>query len=128
MERTIQVFAIVQFIVIGLSHMVQPRAWARFFIMIRERGEAGVFAISFVTLLFGSIVVAFHNVWTGLPIVLTIVGWSQVVKALIYFVFPAFGLRQLQRPTEENANIFIAPGVMFLILAAILGYHVWQTG
>ena len=127
MERAVEVFAIIQFVVIGLSHILQPKAWAKFFILLRQHGEAGVFATAFLSLVFGSIVVAFHNVWTGLPLVLTLVGWAQVVKALVYFNFPGYGLRKLQIPSEERAYIFVAPGFAFLILAAVLGYHLWST-
>jgi len=127
MERAVEVYALVNFLVIGLSHLLRPRAWVAFFVLLRERGEAGVFASAFISLAFGSIVVAFHNVWTGLPLVLTLLGWAQVVKALVYFVFPGFGLRRLQIPSPERAHVFVVPGVLFLILAAVLGYHLWAT-
>jgi hypothetical protein len=123
MEQAVQMYAIVNFIVIGLSHIVQPRAWVELFVLLRERGEAGVFATAFLSLVFGSIIVAFHNVWSGIPVVLTIVGWAQVLKALIYFVFPAYSLRKLQIPSRERPQLFVYPGILFLILAALLGYH-----
>jgi hypothetical protein len=127
MERAIQIYAILNFAIIGLSHAIRPKAWVAFFAYLRERGEAGVFATAFLSLLFGSLVVAFHNVWSGIPIVLTLIGWAQVVKATLYFVFPAFGLRKLQIPSPERANMFVAPGIAFLALAALLAYHVWTT-
>ena len=127
MERAVQVYAVINFVVIGLSHILRPRAWVTFFVLLRERGEAGVFATAFISLAFGSIVVAFHNVWTGLPLVLTLVGWAQVIKALIYFAFPAFGLRKLRIPSEERAHLFVVPGALFLVLAAVLAYHLWAT-
>ena len=127
MERAIQVWALIQFVVIGLSHVFQPRAWVTFFTLLREKGDAGVFATAFMSLIFGSMVVAFHNVWTGLPMALTIVGWAQVIKAFIYFTYPAAALRRLQYPTYERAYIFIPPGIVFLILAGLLGYHLWTT-
>jgi len=127
MERAVEIYAIINFVVIGLSHTFQPRAWVDFFVLLRERGEAGVFATAFLSLIFGSIVVSFHNVWSGIPIVLTIVGWAQVVKALIYFTFPAFGLRKLQIPSYDRAYVFVPAGILFLVLAALLGYHVWST-
>lgn len=127
MERAIQIFAIINFVVIGLSHVFQPHAWVDFFVYLRERREAGVFATAFLSLMFGSIVVAFHNVWTGLPVVLTIIGWAQVLKALIYFVFPSFGLRKLQIPSHERAHLFVVPGVLFLIVAGLLVYHLVTT-
>ena len=127
MEQAVQIFAIINFVVIGLSHIVQPKAWVEFFVLLRERGNTGVFATAFLSLVFGSIIVAFHNVWSGIPALLTIVGWAQVLKALIYFTFPAFGLRKLQIPSHERPQLFVYPGSLFLILAALLGYHLLDT-
>jgi hypothetical protein len=123
MERAIQIYALINFTVIGLSHALQPRAWVEFFAAVRNHGKAGVFGFAFVTLIFGSIIVAFHNVWSGLPMVLTIMGWGQVIKALIYFAFPDFGLRQLRIPTNERAYTFVIGGIVLLLFAAVLGYH-----
>lgn len=127
MERAIQIYAVVQLSILGLSHVVAPRAWVAFFTYLRERGEAGVFATAFLSLLFGSLVVAFHNVWTGIPVLLTLLGWAQVVKALVYFTVPAFGLRKLHIPSAERPHLFVIPGLVLLALAAALGYHLWAT-
>jgi hypothetical protein len=43
MERSVEVFAIVLFVVVGLSHLLQPRAWVEFFILLRDKGEPVVF-------------------------------------------------------------------------------------
>jgi hypothetical protein len=128
MERAVQVFAIVNFVVIGVSHVVRPRVWVDFFVRIRAHGEAGVFAVAFLSLIFGSIVVAFHPVWSGIPLVLTLVGWAQVVKALLYFTFPAYGLRKLQIPSPERPGLFALPGVVFLAFAGLLGWHLATVG
>jgi hypothetical protein len=124
-ERAIQIYAIINFAVIGISHVLRPRVWVDFFIYLRERGEPGVFATAFLSLIFGSLVVAFHNVWTGIPLLLTIIGWAQVLKALIYFTFPAYGLRKLQIPSQDRSALFVVPGVVFIALAGALSYHVW---
>src|SRR6187200_793049 len=127
MERAVQIYAIINFIVIGTSHVVRPRVWIDFFVFLRERGEAGVFAVALLNLVFGSIIVAFHNVWSGIPLVLTVLGWANVSKALIYFVFPAFGLRKLQYLSHERAKPVVGGGILFLLLAGVLGYHVWSA-
>ena len=41
MERSIEVLACVQFLIIGLSHLIQPRAWVQFFVMLRDKGHTG---------------------------------------------------------------------------------------
>lgn len=81
MERAVQLLAVIHLLTIGLSHVLAPRAWADFFVGLRERGQAGVFVVAFMSLWFGSIVVAFHPVWSGIPVVLTLLGWAQVLKA-----------------------------------------------
>jgi hypothetical protein len=127
MERAIEIYAGIQFLVIGLSHLLQPRAWVDFFVLFRGQGLPGVFANAFLSLIFGSIIVGFHNVWTGLPMVLTLIGWAQIVKALVGFVLPQVSMRGLQRVSMERAWEFQAGGVIFLVLAALMGYLVART-
>ena len=122
MERGIEIFAAVQFLIIGLSHLLQPRAWVEFFIWLRGKGYSGVFANGFLSLMFGSFVVAFHNVWTGLAMVLTIIGWAQVIKAFTSFVVPQLSMRSLQRVSPDRANEFVYAGVVFLVLSALMAY------
>ncbi len=128
MERAIQIFAVINLVVIGLSHVAQPRAWAEFFVALREKGDRGVFVVGFMSLAFGSLIVAFHNVWSGLPIVLTILGWTQVLKGLVYFTFPSYGLRKLGIVDVERARMFIWPGLGLLVIAALLGYDLAASG
>jgi hypothetical protein len=127
MEKAIQVLAVIHFTVVGLSHLIQPRPWADFFIRLREEGTTGVFVVAFMSLWFGSIVVAFHNVWTGIPMALTIVGWAQVLKGLIYFCFPEFGLRRISYVERDRAHLYSVAGVVLLILAGLLGYELLKT-
>jgi hypothetical protein len=45
MERSVEILAIILFGVPGLSHILQPEAWAEFFILLRSKGEAGAGSI-----------------------------------------------------------------------------------
>ncbi len=122
MERAIEVLAIIHFTILGLSHIVQPRAWVEFFTLLREKGVAGNFINAFLSLGIGSLVVAFHNVWTGIPVILTVFGWLSVFKAGLYFLVPAAGVKSLENVTPERANRFAIPGVVLLVVAGLLGY------
>ena len=105
MEQATQVFAAISFLVIGLSHLGQPKAWVVFFQALAARGTPGVFAEGFLVLNFGAFIVAFHNVWHGPGLVLTLIGWSQVLKGLGRFVVPQIGLRvvrELRDPLAER--------------------------
>jgi hypothetical protein len=122
MERAIEIFAVIQLTVIGLSHIVFHRAWAEFFIWLREKGTSGAFANGFTSLAFGSIVVAFHQVWSGIPLILTIFGLLSVVKAAHCFLLPAAALRSMQRVSLERSREFVVAGVVSLAIAAVTGY------
>ncbi|MCP5047888.1 MAG: hypothetical protein GY940_12000 [bacterium] len=126
-ERAIQIYAVINLAIIGISHITAPKAWVDFFIRLRDRGEAGVIVVAFMSLGFGSIIVAFHSVWSGLPLVVTLLGWAQILKATIYLVFPAFGLKKLQRVSMERSHEFIYAGIMLLVLAGVIGYHLIQV-
>ena len=120
MEQATQVFAAISFLVIGLSHLGQPKAWVVFFQALAARGTPGVFAEGFLVLNFGAFIVAFHNVWHGPGLVLTLIGWSQVLKGLGRFVVPQIGLRVMQRATPERAWQFQVAGVIALLVSGFL--------
>jgi len=126
MELAIQKLIIICYLVIGLSHVFQHRAWAEFFIRLREKGETGNFLNAFLNLPMGALIVAFHNVWSGIPIVLTIMGWGYCVKGSIYFVYPKLGLRMLARVKVEKSREFIAPGAFMVVYACLLAYSIYS--
>ncbi|MGH9362756.1 MAG: hypothetical protein ACRD2T_12650 [Thermoanaerobaculia bacterium] len=128
MERAVLVFAVVHLLTIGLSHLLQPRAWAEFFVQLREKGEPGVFAVAFMSLYFGSIIVAFHRVWSGIPLVLTLLGIAQVAKGALYFCFPRYGLKQLQRVSVERAWEFQVASVVLFALAGLFLFELLRAG
>lgn len=126
MERSVAIFALINLTIMGISHITAPRAWVDFFVKLREQGHRGVFVVAFMSLGFGSIIAAFHQVWSGWPLVLTLLGWAQVIKGGIYFVWPEFGLKKLQRVSPERPRDFIYAGVGLLVIAALVAVPLVQ--
>lgn len=124
MEIAIERLAVVCFFVTGVSHVVQPRAWARFFIDLSERGSLGSFIAGFIHFPLGALIVAFHNVFHGIPLVLTLIGYSLVLKSMIYFVVPRLGVRSLSRVSLDRAWEFVVAGILSIGLSALLLYSV----
>ena len=120
MEQATQVLAAISFFVIGLSHLSQPKSWVAFYQALAARGIPGVFLEGFLVLTFGAFIVAFHNVWHGPAILLTLIGWAQVLKGLGRFVGPRVGLRVIQRVAPERAWHFQVGGVVALLLSGFL--------
>lgn len=120
MELGIYKLAVISLFVIGLSHVVQPRVWAQFFIEIRNMGEVGSFINAFIHFPLGALIVSFHNVWHGVPVILTLLGWGWVLKGLLYFIFPRWGLRSMARVSMEKSMGFVAAGIILLMIDGVL--------
>jgi hypothetical protein len=120
MEHAVEVFVVVNLAIAGLSHVRAPGAWVELFTLLRERGRAGVFAVGFPSLLVGSIIVAFHPVWSWPGVLVTLFGWAHVLKAAVYFLLPDVGLRGLQRVDPERTRDFVWAGLGLLVLAAVV--------
>ena len=95
MDIAIEKLVAISFFVIGVSHILQPRAWVEFFIRFRDKGAVGSLQLGLFHLPLGLLIVSFHNIWHGLPIVVTIIGWAQLLKSFLYLTYPKHGLRML---------------------------------
>jgi len=119
-ETRVEVIAIACFLITGLSHMLQPRAWIEFFTLLRGRGEPGVLVNAFLHLPLALVIVVFHPRWTGIAAVLTVLGWLWLLKATTYFLFPRVGLAGMNYVSHERRGHLVAAGAVLVFLAGLL--------
>lgn len=86
-------------------HLAQPREWVAFYQALAAQGTPGAFLEGFICLSFGSIIVAFHNVWHGPGLVLTLIGWAQVLKGIGRFLAPQLALRVMKRASPGTSGL-----------------------
>lgn len=120
--RAVQLLAVLHMAVTGLSHVLQHRAWARFFERLHAAGSAGVLANGMLHFACGSVIVAFHPVWTGIPTLLTVLGYGVTLKGALYLCFPALGARSMARVSVERSRGFVPAGLLLLAIAGVLAY------
>ena len=128
MEIAIQKLVVVSYLVIGLSHMLQPRAWVNFFLWLREKGEVGSLLNGLLHFHVGALMVSFHNVWTGIPMVITIMGWALVLKGGLYLIWPKLGMRSLSRVSLERSREFVAAGIVMVAISGLIVYSLIDRG
>ncbi|HEX6048128.1 MAG TPA: hypothetical protein VFZ21_02630 [Gemmatimonadaceae bacterium] len=123
MEIAIERIVGISFLAVGLSHVLRPAGWAEWFRQLRARGEPGAFVNGMMSLSFGTLIVGFHGTqWSGVPALVTFVGWAQVLKGVVHMCFPAHSLRSMGRVTaaENSWKIPVAGGVMIALSVVML--------
>ncbi len=94
MEIAIERMTGLAFLAVGLSYLLRPHEWVEFFAQLRAKGAPGAFINGMMSLSFGTIIVGFHGTqWSGWAMLVTMLGWGQVVKGFIHICFPAHSLR-----------------------------------
>ena len=81
-----------------------------------------MFANGFLSLTAGSLIFSFHRVWSGIPLVLTVFGLLNLLKASICFLLPAQAMRSMQRVSVERSREFIVAGVFSLAIAGVVAF------
>ena len=66
------------------------------------------------------LIVAFHNRWSGLPLILTLIGWGWLIKGSLYLMFPRVGLMSIGRVSIQRSHEFVIGGVVLLVLTALI--------
>jgi hypothetical protein len=118
-QNAIELFGLLNCTVLGLTLLFHPSAWGAFFGWLRRQGIAGALAYGSICLSFGSVVVAFHRVWHGLLLVLTLAGWFDVVLGIICLLLPTVGLGIMELP-EKNPAVCRVGGIACLFVAAMI--------
>jgi hypothetical protein len=115
-------FFSVTLLVVGLSHLVQPRLWRDFFIILKKTGVAGII-IAMYTFPQGLLIILCHNIWAwDVPVIITISGWGMTIKSLLYAFVPRMAERAI--PEEESAyKKYALGGALMIPVSLLLVYY-----
>jgi hypothetical protein len=113
------------FLLMGLSHLVQPQLWVQFFEAVRKTGLAGAI-IPLYTLPFALVLIVGHNVWVwGWPLFLTIAGWGMSIKCSLYLVVPGFTDRVLATTMAKSPRTYQVAGAIMALFGGVITWQAW---
>lgn len=119
-ELRIEWFGGLLLIIIGLSHVVQPKLWVRLFIDLFALPYAGLI-VGVFTVPFGLLIVAGHNTWVlGVPLIVTIIGWGWTVKGTLYLLCPSLPARVAARHLRHPNRFALAGAIMAVAGGAVI--------
>jgi len=108
-------------IVCGLSHLLHPGRWVELLFPFREQRTGG-FVLALISLPFGLIMIAGHNVWAwDIRTVVTLAGWLTTLKCTIYLLFPN-SHRRVMSVSKQPETAFRVAGTIMFLLGLLVGY------
>ena len=120
--ESVELFTALNLLFVGLSHFFQPQHWVNFFEKLSGMGDAGNLFNAMLSLGLGSIIFAFHQVWQGPMLLVTVYGLLLCMKGGIYLVFPSVGIKSIKGKAVNIRNFKIAGVIMTILAVFIMGY------
>jgi hypothetical protein len=115
-------FFAVSLLVVGVSHLIQPRLWRDFFILIKRTGVAGII-IAMYTFPLGLSIILCHNLWVwDVPVIITISGWGMMIKSLLYALVPGVAERAISEQ-ESAYRKYALGGALIIPVSLLLVYY-----
>jgi uncharacterized membrane protein len=114
------------FALVGIALLRRPQAF-RSILEDFLRSPALVYLAGFLGLLAGLAIVLTHNVWVfDWPVIITLIGWVTIVRAVITFVLPE-QIGTLGSVVLKHRAIFTVAGIVNLLLGLALSYFGYST-
>lgn len=120
MEHALELMAGICFLALGISSVWRAEDWIHWAKNQQAKGRNGSLSLGMIALLFGSFILAFHPVWQGLPLVLTLLGVLAIIKGCMMLAFPGWLPGQLERLFPHLKLIIKIKGALLMLLGAAL--------
>jgi hypothetical protein len=113
------------FLLVGLSHLLQPGPWVDFFKWLRSKTYGG-FVVVIYTLPIAIVIVTFHSRWElRSSLILTLAGWIMLVKCVIYAVYPIAFSRTATRAFTARSSVI--GGIILIAVSLLLLLDTWSS-
>ncbi len=108
------------FAVMGLSVVIDRKTMSTALGKVtQDRGFLWLW--SFLILTMGAVIVVMNNTWTsGLPLLITVLGWLTVIKGAFLLLLPGPAVTLYQKCNKEGVLIF--GGIVAFLLGLVLLY------
>lgn len=117
METAIQFAVGASLTVLGASCFFRTKDWIAWINDIRAQGREILLPLGALHILLGSLVVGFHPLWSGWPLVVTLIGVWAMLEGMVYLLLPAWAHRKLKFLGRLNMRaVLMFMGVFMVII------------
>lgn len=116
--QSIEIFYGVWILIIGLSLFTAHNQWKKLIASWLDHPEQ-YFVLAFVFMPIGIFTILLHNVWTGLGIIVSLLGWLVTIKAVMIFCFPSL-LYKFVNTSLLKRKLFIMMSIIYSLLGILI--------
>ncbi|MEM9707630.1 MAG: hypothetical protein AAF871_02475 [Pseudomonadota bacterium] len=118
-------FLAVPFVLIGLSHVLQPKLWIDFFERLEAQGRSATIWRTFTLELWPAVlIVGFHQDWSWPGVLLTIYGHALLLKISLSLLAPDLGRGSLGLATAWDGMGMQIAGLILVGLGLLCARNV----
>lgn len=123
LTRGVEVFMSINFIAIGAAYLLRPDVAMDTLARLESGAKAGRFTVALLAIGMGSFIVAFHNIWSGIPTILTVYGWIALAKGVVFLLAPELLERRFAWALEAGPGLWrLGGGVLGAVGVVVLGH------
>lgn len=118
--HAVEAFLFMPFILMGLSHILQPQLWVGFFSDLVQRGASAVIWRTFSLELWPAVlIVSLHQDWAWPGVLITLYGNALMAKIALSLLAPDLGLRSIRHAAFRDGYGMQVAGVVLFGLGAL---------
>ncbi len=126
MEQSIELMAGICFLVMGLSMLLRTSDWMDWITHLQAQGRNTSLVLGSVNLLLGAFIVAFHWVWEGIALIVTLFGVLFLFRSVVLLSCPGFLPGWLQKMAPNMGKIVKLSGLVIAAVAVSLFYDLYR--
>jgi hypothetical protein len=126
MERAVEFYPAIAWLVIGGSHLLRPHDWCEAFRQLHGMGRPGAFFNGGLSLFTGALILAGHGSWSWPGTIVTVFGWLLVAKSAVCLLWPEAALRSMEQGSRSPRG-FVVAGIASLAFSGWLWYCLWMS-
>lgn len=107
------------YVIVAIGMLVNAKNLHPFIIEVIQNKTLVIWT-GLLSLLFGLAVVLTHNIWSGWPIIITVLGYLGIIRGMIRLCFTDWIVQLAPHFTQSKAYYSI--GIVLLVFGAVLIY------
>lgn len=112
------------YMILGLSILLYAKTW-QVLLEKWEKDHLSLIGLMVFSVVGGLLIISLYNVWTwNVWIIVTIAGWSMLIKGAFYFLAPGAWIKSVIELKRSKALLYVG-GVCAVLLGAVLIYYVY---